>query len=69
MENNAIIIENTILKLIEDRKFSTLKDVLITMNSVDIAADNNGKIAVLFVEFNFHFVNPYVFIFQSVIAS
>lgn len=38
MENNTIIIENTILKLIEDRKFSTLKDVLITMNSVDIAA-------------------------------
>ncbi len=37
MENNAILLENTILNLIENKKFSSLKDVLITMNSVDIA--------------------------------
>ena len=38
MENNTIILENTILKLIEEKKFSSVKDILITMNSVDIAA-------------------------------
>ncbi len=38
MENNTILLENTILNLIENKKFSSLKDVLITMNSVDIAA-------------------------------
>ena len=38
MENNILLLENTILNLIENKKFSSLKDVLITMNSVDIAA-------------------------------
>lgn len=38
MENNLILLENTVLNLIESKKFSSLKDVLITMNSVDIAA-------------------------------
>ncbi len=38
MENKTILLENTILSLIENKKFSSLKDILITMNSVDIAA-------------------------------
>lgn len=38
MENNTIILNNTILTLIKNKKFSSLKDLLITMNSVDIAA-------------------------------
>ncbi len=38
MENNTILLENAILSLINDKKFTSLKDILITMNSVDIAA-------------------------------
>lgn len=37
MENTNILLENTILSLIENKKFTSLKDILITMNSVDIA--------------------------------
>lgn len=36
MENYSII-QNTILSLIENKKFSSVKDILITMNSADIA--------------------------------
>ena len=38
MEKNTILLENAILSLINDKKFTSLKDILITMNSVDIAA-------------------------------
>lgn len=38
MENNTILLENAILNLIENKKFTSLKDILVTMNSVDIAA-------------------------------
>ncbi len=38
MEEKNILIENTILNLIESKKFSSVKDVLVTMKSVDIAA-------------------------------
>lgn len=34
---NQITINNTLISLIESKKFSTVKDVLITMNSADIA--------------------------------
>ena len=37
MENN-ITISDTLLTLIESKKFSTIKDILVTMNSVDIAS-------------------------------
>ncbi len=45
MDENNVLLENTILSLIENRKFASLKDVLISMNSVDIAAllENTDK--------------------------
>ena len=37
MENN-ITIRDTLLTLVQGKKFSTIKDILVTMNSVDIAS-------------------------------
>ena len=46
------IVEKAIVKMLEDKKYATLRDILITMNPADIAAVFSGleeqKIPLLF---------------------
>ena len=38
MAEHSVSIEKTLSKLLEEKKYQTLKDVMITMNGADIAA-------------------------------
>ena len=42
MSGRVVTVEDTITKLLADKKYSTLKDVLTTMNGADVAAVFNG---------------------------
>ena len=46
------IVEKALIKMLEDKKYATLRDILITMNPADIAAMLSGlrenKISVIF---------------------
>ena len=38
MQNSAVVLAGTITSLLEGKKYSTLRDVLVTMNPTDIAS-------------------------------
>ena len=42
MENQNIILEKTISKLLDEKKYPTLRDILITMNPSDLAGIFQG---------------------------
>ena len=42
MENQNIILETTILKLLDEKKYPTLRDILTTMNPSDLAGIFQG---------------------------
>ena len=42
MENQNLILEKTIGKLLDEKKYPTLRDILITMNPSDIAGIFEG---------------------------
>ena len=37
MSERFVIVEKALIKMLEDKKYSTLRDILITMNPADIA--------------------------------
>ena len=50
------IVEKALIKMLEDKKYATLRDILITMNPADIAAMLSGlrenKISVISMHLN-----------------
>ena len=38
MQENTMVFEETIVKLLESKKYSTIRDIMVEMNAADIAA-------------------------------
>ena len=42
MADHSVTVENTLQALLNDKKYSTIRDILVTMNPADIAAVFDG---------------------------
>ena len=42
MADHSVTVENTLQTLLTDKKYSTIRDILVTMNPADIAAVFSG---------------------------
>ena len=55
MADHSVTMENTLSTLLSDKKYATMRDVLVTMNPADIAAVFSGveteKLPLLFYDF------------------
>ena len=47
MAEHSVTVENTLQTLLSDKKYSTIRDILVTMNPADIAAVFSGSHSVM----------------------